>query len=197
MEDQNKTDESERKPTRKTTDVVAHPNRPLDIISFLGNEVWIIDDTNQKETNNKTSKYNHDKDELNMLMNIDDEMDNKDDTDDDFEDLMVASKDEIEMQPIDTSEETNTDQQDHEMEINEKAIIKSLENVEDERQTNLIVAEKILTDIDDNKNKSATNKEMNLLTAILSSNQDTQDLTQDNIDDIAQILKKENQVNDL
>eukprot|EP01083_Nonionella_stella_P308652 1089980_1 len=35
----------ERRSSHKIRDVVAHKNRPVDIISFLGNEEWIIDDT--------------------------------------------------------------------------------------------------------------------------------------------------------
>eukprot|EP01083_Nonionella_stella_P092954 260335_1 len=35
----------ERRSSRKIRDVVANKNRPVDIISFLGNEEWIIDDT--------------------------------------------------------------------------------------------------------------------------------------------------------
>eukprot|EP01083_Nonionella_stella_P049576 132036_1 len=34
-----------RRTSLKIRDVVAHKNRPVDIISFLGNEEWIIDDT--------------------------------------------------------------------------------------------------------------------------------------------------------
>eukprot|EP01083_Nonionella_stella_P251794 868353_1 len=36
---------AERRSSRKIRDVVAHKNRPVDIISFLGNEEWVIDDT--------------------------------------------------------------------------------------------------------------------------------------------------------
>eukprot|EP01083_Nonionella_stella_P194834 718302_1 len=36
---------AERRSSHKIRDVVAHKNRPVDIISFLGNEEWIIDDT--------------------------------------------------------------------------------------------------------------------------------------------------------
>eukprot|EP01083_Nonionella_stella_P172283 590697_1 len=47
----NKSKPAERRSSRKIRDVIAHKNRPVDIISFLGNEEWIIDDT----TNNNAS----------------------------------------------------------------------------------------------------------------------------------------------
>eukprot|EP01083_Nonionella_stella_P308654 1089999_1 len=45
---------AERRSSRKIRDVIAHKNRPVDIISFLGNEEWIIDDT----TNDNASPIN-------------------------------------------------------------------------------------------------------------------------------------------
>eukprot|EP01083_Nonionella_stella_P127456 386055_1 len=36
---------AERRSSRKIREVVAHKNRPVDLLSFLGNEEWIIDDT--------------------------------------------------------------------------------------------------------------------------------------------------------
>eukprot|EP01083_Nonionella_stella_P011536 32733_1 len=38
--------QAQRRKSRKMRDVIAHKNRPMDIISFLGNERWMIDDTN-------------------------------------------------------------------------------------------------------------------------------------------------------
>eukprot|EP01083_Nonionella_stella_P011537 32734_1 len=37
--------EAQRRKSRKLRDVIAHKNRPMDVMSFLGNERWIIDDT--------------------------------------------------------------------------------------------------------------------------------------------------------
>eukprot|EP01083_Nonionella_stella_P189973 703756_1 len=38
--------QAQRRKSRKMRDVIAHKNRPMDIISFLGNERWMIDDMN-------------------------------------------------------------------------------------------------------------------------------------------------------
>eukprot|EP01084_Bolivina_argentea_P164123 285381_1 len=43
--------DTQHRRSHKIKDVVAHKNRPVDIISFLGNEVWIIDDTLTTNTN--------------------------------------------------------------------------------------------------------------------------------------------------
>ena len=79
--------------------MVAHKNRPVDVISFLGNEVWIIDDTGNGDVNNDYAgapKVN----DTNQLLGSED----KDDNDDNFcVELSISkttsrNKPEIEMQ---------------------------------------------------------------------------------------------------
>jgi len=41
----------------KATEVVANENRPVDIISFLGNEVWIIDDVDNEDNENVSGAH--------------------------------------------------------------------------------------------------------------------------------------------
>merc|ERR1712113_122753 len=51
----NNNETNQRKST-KIQDVVANKNRPVDIISFLGNDLWIIDDTMTSNNDDKNKK---------------------------------------------------------------------------------------------------------------------------------------------
>ena len=137
------------KPTHRSskeiTEVVANKNRPVDVISFLGNAVWIIDDTGDINVNNAAaSETNH----TNALLSSED----KDNNEDEFSVELSVSKTtswnepEIEMQERDNNEKDTKikiQNVDDKIKLNIMESVKSLSPMSD---TNLNNAHHILRD---------------------------------------------------